>query len=237
MTKLRLTQKHKVVLSPWSVISRSPEINWISQLSPHIFRWPWPITTSTVKKTKQNKKPTEQRTNADIFWLHIGKFARKEKTSGELHSLPYFTEVFCILFRVCRDRILREAPSSRPDSVPCWSWAPGSPTVQVSLTDPLCLSTSRWNEVQVSPLNPIKQWRWQVSPPLDLELGFFLSISLIGVASHRTRKQGHFLTENQLTCLVLQHMEIFLWRACGARWTAVAGCPYKKAAITLIEWA
>lgn len=94
MTKLRLTQKHKVVLSPWSIISRSPEINWISQLSPHIFRWPWPITTSTVKKTKQNKKPTKQRTNADIFWLHIGKFARKEKTSGELHSLPYFTEIF-----------------------------------------------------------------------------------------------------------------------------------------------
>ena len=45
----------------------------------------------------------------------------------------------------------------------------------MSLTDSLCLSASRWNEVQASPLNPIKQWRWQVSPPLDLELGFFPS--------------------------------------------------------------
>ena len=145
---------------------------------------------------------------------------------------------FCILFSICGDRILREALSSRPDSVPCWSWAPGKPNC-ISVPNRLALFVHLQMKRGTSePFEPYKTMKTTGFSSARLGAGFFfLPISLIEVSSHRTRKQGQFLTENQLTCLVLQHMGIFLWRACGARWTAVAGCPYEKAAVTLIEWA
>lgn len=112
-----------------------------------------------------------------------------------LHRKIFFPFVFYSVFIVTRSSEKPWVPSLVQSLADYGLWA--NPTVKVSLTDLLCLSTSRWNKVQMSPLNPIKQWRWQVSPAPDSELGFFLPISPMEASSHRTRKQGHFLSENQ----------------------------------------
>lgn len=167
-------------------------------------------------------------TFSDYIYENLQK--KKKKKSREFHSLPYFTEIFShfVFYSVFVGTGSFEKP-----------WAPGlilaladhglqaSPTVQVSLTDLLCLSTSRWNEVQASPLNPIKQWRWQVSPPLDLELGFFpshLSDWSIITQNRETRtfsdwEPAHVPRPATYGALSLESLL--------ARWAAVAGCPHE----------
>ena len=77
-------------------------------------------------------KKKKIKTNPDIFWLHIWKFA---KMSGAFHFLAFsfccnFTEIFFpfyILLSIYSDKILRETLSSKPGSVTCWLWALGKP--------------------------------------------------------------------------------------------------------------
>lgn len=137
-------------------------------------------------------------------------------------SQNFFFFSFRISLNIYSDKIFGEALDSRPGSVSCCLWALG----KAHGNNLSCLSISRCNQVWVSPLNPIKQWGWPSFPTPDL--GFVLPISLLEASSQRTRKRGHFHSKNQLTCLPLKHMEVFLWRACLARWQLSLGALLNK---------
>lgn len=108
-------------------------------------------------------------------------------------------------------------------------WA--SPVIKSVPNRPALFVSLQMKQSMGEPFEPNKIMKMTSFSSTRLESGLFFfsssSISLIEASSHRIRKQGHFLSKNQLTCLSLHHMGIFLWRGCLARWTAVAGCPYE----------
>ena len=85
---------------------------------------------------------------------------------------------FCILFSICGDRILREALSSRPDSVPCWSWAPGKPNC-ISVPNRLALFVHlQMKRGTGEPFEPYKTMKTTGFSSARLGAGFFSFPSL-----------------------------------------------------------
>ena len=143
------------------------------------------------------------------------------ETSQTFFSLLYFTRMY-------RDKILREALGCRPGSVACCLWPLGKSNNKSVPNRPALFVHLQVKPGMREPFEPYKTMKMTGFSSTGLGAGFFfLHISLMEASSQGTRKQGRFLSEHQLTCLALQHMEIFLWRACSARCTAVAGRPYE----------
>ena len=144
-------------------------LNWISQLSyPYIPSGHGPSPPLLLKN--QNKKPIMQIFSDYIYENLQKKKIRRLPLPPLLHRNLF---PFCIVLRMCRDRILWEALSSRPDSGPCWSWAPGKPnciSVPNRLALFVCLQMKRGTS---EPFEPYKTMKMTGFSSARLGAGFF----------------------------------------------------------------